>query len=286
MRGAPLFSCLGALLVLLSSPAATAMGFGRTTTATTLGQRLDFVAHVALDDEEALTPPCVAADVTIGDRRLGAADVRVALESGGEGGDRRVRVSTRIAVDEPVVTIDVSVGCTSQMTRRFVAFVDPPTLRLAGTIENDGVAPRRDDAQVAPAVGIARAAAMSHRSATAGDDATHASASPNSRRAAHRAEPERRFDAAPALLPNAPRPALMASRKPARAGLGGRREASVGARPRLMLEPASALAIASPAARDASAPTPASVASAPSVAATSPRCGRGTRSAHRSSAGG
>jgi len=269
MRGASLLSCLGALLVLLSSPAATAMGFGRTTTATTLGQRLDFVAHVWLDGDETLAPPCVAADVMIGDRRLGADDVRVAFESAREGRERRVRVSTRSAVDEPVVTVDVTVGCTSQMTRRFVAFVDPPTLRLAGTTENDAVAPQPDVAPIAPAPDVAPAAAPARRSAMAGDEPTHASASRTPRRVVRRAAPERRFDAAPALLPIEPRPALVASlRKPARAGLVGRREASVGARPRLMLEPASAYA-AAPAARDASRPAPASVARAPSAATTS-----------------
>jgi len=271
MRRASLVSCLGALLVLLPAPAATAMGFGRTATATTLGQRLDFVAHVWLDGDETLARECVAAEVMIGDRRLGSDDVRVALESAREGAGSNVRVSTRIAIDEPVVTVDLSVGCTSQMARRFVAFIDPPMLRLASAsaTESDTAAPRRDVSTSASAVDIARAADSSRRFALAGADPTPASAARTSRRVGRRADHERRFDAALALLPSEPRPVAVASaRRPARAGLGGRREAAVGARPRLMLEAASAFAIAPPAAADARAATRTAGATAPAVTST------------------
>ena len=142
MRRALQFSNLGAALLMLSAPAAMAMSFGRTVTATTLGQPLDFIAQVALDGDETVTRECVAARVTAGDNRVGAENVRVALETAREPGTRAIRVTTRTAVDEPVVTIDLTVGCRSQMSRRFVAFVDPPALRLASA-EPQSLAPQR-----------------------------------------------------------------------------------------------------------------------------------------------
>ncbi|MDQ6639249.1 MAG: hypothetical protein M3Z15_06235, partial [Pseudomonadota bacterium] len=162
MRRAPLISFLGAAL-LLAAPAATAMGFGRTVTATTLGQPLDFSARVSLDVDETLARECVGADVLIGDNRVAAENVRVTLESAREAGELRVRVTTRIVVDEPVVTVDVRVGCRSQMTRRFVAFVDPPMLRLASAEAEESLAPQRVDPQVASLLDIVRAADSSRR---------------------------------------------------------------------------------------------------------------------------
>jgi len=126
MRRATQLLTFGAALLMLSAPAAMAMSFGRTATATTLGQPLDFTAQLALDVDETVGRECVSARVTMGDNRVAADNVRVTLESAREPGVRSIRVTTRTAVDEPVVTVDLTVGCRSQMSRRFVAFVDPP----------------------------------------------------------------------------------------------------------------------------------------------------------------
>src|SRR5664279_3589939 len=133
MRRAWLVSSFGAALLALCAPAAIAMGFGRTVTATTLGQPLNFIAQLKLDVDESVARECVGAEVSIGDNRVAPENIRITLESAREPGERRVRVTTRAVVDEPVVTIDVSVGCGSKMSRRFVAFVDPPALRLASS---------------------------------------------------------------------------------------------------------------------------------------------------------
>ena len=143
MRRASHLHTFGAALLMLSAPAAMAMSFGPTATATTLGQPLDFVAQLALDDDETIGRGCVAARVTMGDNRVAAENVRVTLESARDPGVRSIRVTTRIAVDEPVVTVDLTVGCGSQMSRRFVAFVDPPVLRLASAESEPSPAPQR-----------------------------------------------------------------------------------------------------------------------------------------------
>ena len=131
MRSALSILTLGAAVLFLAAPAAEAMGFGRTFTATTLGQPLDFFATVALDTDETISRECVSAEVHVGDARLPAPAVRVTLEPQGVGSSRRVRVTTATMIDEPVVTVEVTLGCTSRISRRFVTFVDPPSVRLA-----------------------------------------------------------------------------------------------------------------------------------------------------------
>ncbi|MEO8835456.1 MAG: hypothetical protein ABI364_01815 [Caldimonas sp.] len=157
MRRATLLFTFGAALSLAGMQPAAAMGFGRTATATTLGQPLNFFANVALDADESLDRQCVGADVMIGDIKVAPENVRVSLESARSAGERRVRVTTRTIVDEPVVTIDVRIGCGSRMSRRFVAFVDPPQVRLASA-EPEPFEPQRIDNQVAPLMDIVRSA--------------------------------------------------------------------------------------------------------------------------------
>ena len=170
MRRALLTLTCGAALSLLSAGAAQAIGFGRTITATTLGQPLNFAAVLALDVDESLERNCVAADVLIGDNKVSPENVRVTLESVRESGERRVRVTTKVAVDEPIVTVNVIVGCGSQVSRRFVSFIDPPALNLASA-EIESLPPQRVDNQVVPLLDIVRNADASRRDAPARDPA-------------------------------------------------------------------------------------------------------------------
>ncbi len=91
-----------------------------------LGQTLDFPVQVRLEPDEFLTPDCLSAEVTLGDRRLPKGMVRTALEMTGPR-SARVRVLTTLAVDEPVVDVLLNANCGSvRVSRRFVVFADPP----------------------------------------------------------------------------------------------------------------------------------------------------------------
>ena len=162
MRRALLTVTCGLALSLLNVPAAYALGFGRTITATTLGQPLNFAAVLALDVDESLERHCVTADVLIGDNKVSPENVRVTLESVRDSGERRVRVTTKVAVDEPIVTVNVVVGCGSQVSRRFVSFIDPPAVNLASA-ETESLPPQRVDNQVVPLLDIVRNADASRR---------------------------------------------------------------------------------------------------------------------------
>ena len=157
-------SALGAA-VLLISPLAMALGFGPSRTQTTLGQHLNFAASVMLDADEAVSRDCVSAEVYAGDFQVAPRNVRATLEATRDATQRIVRVTTAIAIDEPVVTVEVSIGCGSRVTRRFVAFIDPPSLQLAeaGASEPVGLPNRRIDSQTASLADIARQADASRR---------------------------------------------------------------------------------------------------------------------------
>ena len=155
-----LHSALGTALLLIS-PLAMALGFGPTRNHTTLGQTLNFAASVTLDAEESVQRDCVAAQVTAGDNPVSTRHVRAVLEATRDPGQRIVRVTTSIAMDEPIVTIDVSIGCGSRVSRRYLAFIDPPSLHLVEAVAPSETVPlpsSRNDSQAAALADIARQA--------------------------------------------------------------------------------------------------------------------------------
>lgn len=121
---------LGALLALAAAQS-MASGFGRMNNATVLGQRLDFSVPVQLDAGQSLTPECVTAEVFSGESRVAPSAVSIAIGPGPVPEERVLRVVTDSAIDEPVVTVTVQIACGGPMTRRFVAFVDPPSIEPA-----------------------------------------------------------------------------------------------------------------------------------------------------------
>ena len=124
---------LAPLLVVagLVSPPAWAMGFGRPTGVTALGQPLNFSIGLRLDEDESVDPACVNAVVTSGDHVLPAHEVRARLEPVGTGGFR-IRVVTGMVVDEPVVQVNLRVGCPPRLARAFTVLADPPSVPVRG----------------------------------------------------------------------------------------------------------------------------------------------------------
>ncbi|HJW12011.1 MAG TPA: hypothetical protein VJ598_09505, partial [Albitalea sp.] len=205
----------------MTASTAMAIGFGRVGSATVLGQPLDFAATVNLEADESLAPECVGAEVSAGDNKLGRGQVQARLETGA-GGVPTLRVTTTVRIDEPVVTVQLMLGCPVRLSRQFVAFIDPPLINEPATTVAQ-----------APA---ARAAAPVVQSAAAQGAA--ASAPPTATRSGVRASKR-------------PRTAVAATR----AASAPRRVASTG--PRLTLEAPEPIAAADPAppASAASAPS-------------------------------
>ncbi len=229
---------------LVSSPA-WAMGFGRPTGGTALGQPLNFSIGLRLDGDESLEPACVNAEVASGDHVLPAHEVRARLERLGTGGFR-IRVSTGMAIDEPVVQVSLRVGCPPRLMRAFTVLADPPSaLARGGEGESLPEAAEPPSSSANPFL---------------------AAAGPGNRSGESSPPVVRRPSAARAMVAAAPEPAA-ASSAPARtrqrmpSGRGG-------ARPVLQLDPVEADAMVDPPLRMAtrlSAPRPAGGASAAAV---------------------
>ena len=157
MRAAVIVTALGTAL-LLTATSAVALGFGPITNTTQLGQALNFGAVVRLDADETLARECVSAEVFSGDNKLPAGLVRTAVEGAADANQRNVRITTTTLIDEPVVTVSITLGCIAKVTRRFVAFIDPPVINLAQAAQTDTTAaPGRAEAAAAPQVAVAKA---------------------------------------------------------------------------------------------------------------------------------
>jgi pilus assembly protein FimV len=110
---------------LAASVDAAALGFGRAPQTAVLGQPLDFAVPLRLDAGEALAADCLSAEVLVGDGRVPPDLVRASIEPTGADATS-VRVTTLVAVDEPVVAVTISAGCTVRISRRFLLLADPP----------------------------------------------------------------------------------------------------------------------------------------------------------------
>ncbi|MEY4564897.1 MAG: hypothetical protein RLZZ618_4174 [Pseudomonadota bacterium] len=138
-----------------------AMGFGKTTGATALGHPLNFAIALRLEGDESVEPGCVNATVVSGDRSLSSEQVRAQIERLASG-ERRIRVTTTVVIEEPVVQVNLRVGCPPSLSRSFTLFADPPTL-LARTGDPELV-DAMPQARTSPLEAIVSAAESSRRS--------------------------------------------------------------------------------------------------------------------------
>lgn len=137
MQRLPILSPL-VLALSLHAGQAMALGFGKVSGATALGHPLNFAVGLRLEGDESLEAGCVTADVTVGDRPLPADVVRARVVRAGQGGERRIRVTTTLPIEEPIVSVTVRAGCPERLSRAFVVFADPPhTLPRVGDNDTD-----------------------------------------------------------------------------------------------------------------------------------------------------
>lgn len=120
---APAFA---ALLVHLTF-SAHAFTLGNLRGAAVLGQSLDVTVQVQAGADEVLSSTCVAADVFYADLRQSAVKVTVLPAAGAVTG-AAVRVQSTVAINEPVVTVEVRANCGSSTLRRYVLLADFPAL--------------------------------------------------------------------------------------------------------------------------------------------------------------
>ena len=117
------------------------LGFGGASSQAVLGQPLDFAVQVRVEPGERAEAECVGAEVSFGDARLGRSQVRAQWDPPSSGPEQTLRVRTMGAVSEPIVTVDVTVGCKSRLQRQFVALADPPSLVMPAPLPAAAPAP-------------------------------------------------------------------------------------------------------------------------------------------------
>ncbi len=120
-----------ALLVLgtglgLSAPAA-AIGFGHPQTLSALGQPLHMLLPLRLSPGESVAPDCVSVEILAGEVRIPTALLTLRLEGRSESSVHALRLQSQVRIDEPVVTVSLSLGCQLRLQRQFTALIDPPS---------------------------------------------------------------------------------------------------------------------------------------------------------------
>jgi len=129
-NGSLRFWMVGWCLTIACVPA-LALGFGDLRAQTLLGQPLNIAVPVSLGEGETLPPGCVGAEVVSGESRLTPNTVRVRVTAGRDPSEAVMRVVTTVPIDEPVVTVTLSAGCPTRMTRTLVLLADPPLVSTA-----------------------------------------------------------------------------------------------------------------------------------------------------------
>lgn len=116
-------------LVLVSVAASCAsLTIGPARGAAWIGRPLELnipVVHDTLSDTTAL---CVHADVYYAETRQDASHIHVQQEPADQADTVRLRLRSSAPVDEPVVTVNLRVGCEDKSMRRFVLLADLPTI--------------------------------------------------------------------------------------------------------------------------------------------------------------
>jgi pilus assembly protein FimV len=219
------------LALALSAQSATALGLGKVSGSPVLGQSLSFAIALRLEPGEVIEARCVKAEVGFGEHVLQDALVRVHIETATGTGERRVRITTRVPVDEPVVSIHLAFVCPTALSRSFNVFADPPGrgAMVADAAGADTWVPDRAETAVSPLLST-----VPTRAASAAAPQTE---TPRQRR-------RRAGDGAPTTTTGAVRPDATTARAAARS-----RAEVAASRPRgpvLRLDPIEADAVVSP----------------------------------------
>lgn len=127
-----LATALAGTTLLFASGASHGLGFGKPVSRAILGDTLWITVPLRLEAGEEISDECLAAEVFFGDDKLTASAVSTALTTG-PGNEYMLRVSTSAPVNEPVVTVYLAAGCKVRITRKFIAFADPPVVNPATT---------------------------------------------------------------------------------------------------------------------------------------------------------
>lgn len=120
--------------MVLQFSSAWALSVGQVRANAVLGQPLSLAVPVTVAEGEELVAECVTAEIIAGDYKVPPQNVRTRLSPGRTADEGIVRVTTTAVVEEPVLTVTISVGCTNKASRTVTLFADPPAVALPETL--------------------------------------------------------------------------------------------------------------------------------------------------------
>lgn len=124
-----------ALMVVAMGSAALTLG--RTQDVAWVGKPLDALFQVQFENVGDLLPDCLAAEVFYGDTQLDPSRVSVTVsQAPGIVGVQSLRVLTTLPIDEPIVTVQLRIGCQQKLAKRYTLFAELPTNVVEPVVPN------------------------------------------------------------------------------------------------------------------------------------------------------
>lgn len=116
---------------------ASALSLGGSRGQVTLGAPVDLTFEIQPDAGSDIAGSCVTAEVVAGDTPLGDARVRVTPVPESRGRPAAVRVQTSVVVDEPVLSVTLTAGCSGKTTRTYTFLSELPStaVRSGGPVD-------------------------------------------------------------------------------------------------------------------------------------------------------
>lgn len=129
---------IGSILLSTAMPSSAAT-LGRQGGAAVIGRPLDVRVEALTSPGEELAELCIRANVQFGEARLSSGTVRVSPQRSAPDAKASIRIQTTLPVNEPVVSLEVSVGCSAPFTRNYVLLADPAPSSATNNVSTSGV---------------------------------------------------------------------------------------------------------------------------------------------------
>lgn len=142
--------------ILLSSVvSSSAVTLGRHSGGAVLGNPLDVRVQAILGTEDSAGTLCVKPLVYFGESMVPSGDVSASLQQAAPDARPSLRIQTTRIVNEPIVTVELTVGCEAPFSRRYVLLADPaPTVVAAEKAAAADVAARAAQAANVPPASV------------------------------------------------------------------------------------------------------------------------------------
>ena len=120
--------------LILGATSAAALSLGEVRGSVVLGRPLDVLFDVQPDPGTTLDPACLTATATVGDTHIDSSRMQVSVLPATAGRAQSVRVRSRVLVNEPILTVQLSAGCKATVSRTYHLFADPPATLVAAVL--------------------------------------------------------------------------------------------------------------------------------------------------------